>query len=173
MASIFHKVADGWVPLPVPSTRVLLSLAPVRVDPLANEGWAGHADSLLTRVEPDRPWILLPRHGRRLLHNGELVALGIRVLAHMDSLALEGGEAVFLSTEERAHIEPFAGQRAITCARCRSPIRPGQPTVKCPGCGVFHHELEDRGCWSYTATCAVCAQNTALDGELQWTPAAL
>jgi hypothetical protein len=110
-----------------------------------------------------------------VLHNGAVIApgVGIRVLAHMDCLALESGEVIYFSTEEAARVMPFAGPTGVSCPRCRSEIRAGEPAVKCPGCGVFHHEIEDRNCWTYAPTCALCAQPTPLDHPLQWTPEGL
>jgi hypothetical protein len=83
------------------------------------------------------------------------------------------GAPVFFSTEEAACIETFTGTGSVTCPRCRTAIVPGQPVVRCPDCGVVHHEVADRNCWTYAKTCALCAQLTALDTGLRWSPEAL
>jgi len=174
MPIIFHKLARGWNAERVSASAGFLTLAPVRFDPYAEtRGEPPPSAGLLVRADVDGPWVLLARRDRRPMHNGQLITSGIRVLEHRDSVALEGSEAVYFSTEETARIEPFTGSAEAVCPRCRSEVLPGQPAVKCPRCGVFHHEMADRNCWTYARTCAVCAQPTALDSGPQWTPETL
>jgi hypothetical protein len=125
------------------------------------------------RLASEAAWVLLPATGERLLHNGQPLVAGLRVLADRDALALEGCEPAYFSTEETARLESFAGSGKVICPRCRGAIAHGEPAVKCPRCGVFHHEAEDRNCWSYSGTCALCAQPSALDAGLQWSPETL
>ena len=173
MPTIFHKREGRWENTTVSGSCGVLSLAPAGFAPLPDGGEAPPGASLLVRAEGDGQWALFMRDGERLLHNGQRVTAGIRVLAHRDALALEGRDAVYFSTEEAPRIEPFAGGETASCPRCRSELLRGQPTVKCPRCGVFHHEMPDRNCWTYAPTCALCAQPTALDAGLQWTPETL
>ena len=49
----------------------------------------------------------------------------------------------------RARIETFAGDESPCCPRCKSAIADGQSVVRCPACGVLHHERDDRRCWTY------------------------
>lgn len=172
MPMIFHNAATGWATLPISTPRGLLRLAPVVYEPEPISGTA--SDSLfLVRIEPERGWAVLVPNGMRVNHNGQPMPAGLRILAHRDSLAVPGADPVFFSTEETARVEAFAGSKKVTCPRCRTDIVPGQSAVKCPGCGVFHHETKERPCWTYAPVCAVCPQPTALDIGLQWTPEAL
>lgn len=173
MPMIFHKAAAGWATLAISAPRGVLTLSPVRFDPAPDAAGAGERGCFVAHAEPEGHWILIRHRDERLLHNGQILAAGARVLAHMDALALEGAEPVFFSTEETARIEAFAGAAAVTCPRCRLRILPGEPAVKCPRCGVVHHEADERNCWSYAPACACCPQPTAFDAGLQWTPEAL
>jgi hypothetical protein len=174
MPHIFFRNNDGrWETESIAGSRGLLSLAPVRFDPACDGGAEQAGACLLARIASDEAWVLVLGAGQRLVHNGQPVPAGLRVLTHKDSLALQGREAVYFSTEEAARIEPFAGSAKVTCPRCRGEILAGQPAVKCPGCGVVHHEIEDRNCWTYAKTCALCAQPTVLGCALQWSPEAL
>ena len=176
MPYIFHRCESQWAAKAVPASPSHLSLGPVSVLPTAQTAEGGSGVGVLMhgkRKGHDNPWVLLLQPGQRVLHNGQPIAAGARVLAHRDSLALEGEEPVFFSTEEAACVEPFAGADPVTCPRCRDAISTGQPAVKCPGCSVTHHETHDRNCWTYAATCALCPQPSALDGALQWSPESL
>jgi hypothetical protein len=162
--------------LPEPPSTLRLGRAPSAAGeaPVAAPPPAGVIVRATGHAAPGASWALLVDPGARVLHNGQPVAAGVRVLAHRDALALEGGgEVAFFSTEEPARVEPFAGADAVTCPRCRGAIEPGTDSVRCPACGVLHHESEELGCWTYAQTCALCAQPTALDAGLQWTPEGL
>lgn len=173
MPIIFHQRDGRWDAEPVSGSPGRLSLAPVRFT--ASDDGAGRFPGpiVLARSDRERQWVLFVARTEHLLHNGQPVKAGMRVLAHRDSLALGGREAVYFSTEEAARIEPFAGPARSTCPRCRCEILPAQAAVKCPRCGVFHHETEERNCWTYGPTCALCAQPTAQEAGLQWTPEGL
>ena len=173
MPVFFRKVEGRWEATPAPHTRCLLFLAPFRIDSAADRCAVPRDACLLVRIAPDERWILLATGRQRLLHNGQNLFAGLRVLAHMDSVALAGEESVYFSTEETARVERYTGSARTSCPRCRSEVSPGQPAVKCPRCGVFHHETAERNCWSYAPTCAVCPQPTPLGLGLQWTPGAL
>ena len=173
MPVIFCKREARWDVVPVSGSAGHLSLAPVQFHPVADAATGPRAEAFLLCQQFDGQvglWVLFVRAGERLLHNGQPVAAGMRVLAHRDSLALADREPVFFSTEEAAQIEPFAGPAKVSCPRCRGGIQPGEQSVRCPACGVFHHETPERNCWTYAPTCALCTQPTALDAGRQWTP---
>ena len=128
---------------------------------------------LVRRVDAEgaERWLLMsPLHaGVRV--NGQWVP-GLRVLEHQDEIWAPGVGRLYFSTEEPAKVEPFAGPTDSCCARCKSHIEEGTPAVRCPHCGVFHHQDQDqdRPCWTYAERCSLCDQPTRLDGDLQWTP---
>jgi hypothetical protein len=172
MPGIFHNVEGAWRLAPVVAPCSLLRLDTARIKPFdaAHPGFAPPA-CLLVRVAGPNKWAALVPAGAAIRHNGVPVAAGLRMLAHRDALALEGGDSLFFTTEEPAHIEVFAGP-AVPCPRCRLEVLPGDASVRCPACGVVHHESPDRGrpCWSYAEACSLCPQTTALDAGLAWTP---
>ena len=115
-------------------------------------------------------WVLLARPMSAVRVNGRPVVAGIRVLRDRDEIAT-GGARTFFSMERLARVEPFPGGEGATfCARCRQKIEQGDPAVRCPGCGTWHHQREDLGCWLYSATCQLCDQATALDAGFRWEP---
>ena len=157
-----------WQGEPVPRSPYRLTLASMRLMPPDDEGRCIPGEILLARTKQAGQWVLIASNS--VLHNGWPISAGIRVLAHRDSLAIDGWAPVFFSTEEPARVQDFAARGPVTCPRCRTAIPPGAHSVRCPACGVVHHETKDRNCWTYAATCALCAQPTALDAGLQWTP---
>jgi hypothetical protein len=126
-------------------------------------------------AETDARWILLVASGAQVRVNGQAVWGGIRLLADRDEIHLSGGVSSFFSTEEPVKVEPYPGGGAeARCPRCQDPIAPGVPGVRCPNCGIWHHEdaagEQGRGCWSYAPGCAVCGETTDLDAGYRWTP---
>jgi hypothetical protein len=108
--------------------------------------------------------------------NGESVSLGINVLRDRDAIQLGGNSTVFFSTESTPVIAPFAGEKPLPCARCKTPLHPGDPAVQCPRCGAVHHQdaAVELPCWTHTDRCGRChVQSTSLDPEQTWTPADL
>jgi hypothetical protein len=83
-----------------------------------------------------------------------------------------GGTAgrVFFSLERLARVVPFDGVDKSHCPRCQTVIERGTPAVRCPQCGVWHHESDEFRCWTYSPTCALCDQPTELEGSFRWTP---
>ena len=110
--------------------------------------------------------------------NATPIQLGIRVLSHRDEIFLTGGASDFpsrfyFSTERLAHVEPFPGtDGSAICGRCKQPIERGDLAVRCPSanCGIWHHQTEHLGCWTYSDHCALCPTPTALDSGFRWTP---
>ena len=184
MPCIFHNSEGRWRLLPVATSPSVLRLDPLRVEPAAPRATASDSFLLVRAAAPARPaqWALLVAGDADVRHNGMPVSAGLRVLEHRDALAFAGAtratgaaagaaaEAVFFTTEELAHVETFAGTESVSCPRCRSELRHGDAAVRCPSCGVVHHEATDRNCWTYAPACALCSQPTALDAGLRWTP---
>jgi hypothetical protein len=171
MPSIFHRVQGRWCAERFTTKHAILSFAPMRVVPLEAELSCLTDDAIeLIRLGAGRNWIAIVREDSEITHNGQPVTVGLCVLSHGDVISGAHGASVFFSTEEGACVEPFSGVQSVSCPRCRSEIAPGHPVVRCPECGVFHHEIADRNCWTYAETCALCPQPTALDVGLRWSP---
>ena len=115
-------------------------------------------------------WVLLAGRSARIRINGEPLSLGCRVLQDRDEL-VSGRERSYYSTERLLRAEPFPdAEAAVFCARCKLRITPGTLAVRCQ-CGTWCHEMEDRRCWSYAATCPLCPQPTDADAGYNWEPA--
>jgi hypothetical protein len=111
--------------------------------------------------------------GTPLMVNGLPLRAGLRTLQDRDELRVPGLGPLYFSTERIARIEPLPTEPdALSCPRCRDRIAAGSPAVRCPGCGLWHHQTEDRPCWTYAETCALCPQPTAADAGYRWTPEA-
>jgi hypothetical protein len=140
--------AGGWSPRPLEGDS--LAVAPALLLDAA-EGW----------VVVGPPAVSV---------NGSRLDLGIRVLRDRDELRAGGGR-VFFSTETLAVVVPFPGAGKPTfCPRCKLEIALGSPVVRCPGCGVYHHQSEEFPCWVYAPRCALCDHPTALDAGYRWVP---
>lgn len=124
---------------------------------------------LLRRTSAERgSWVLVGPPAVRV--NGNPLDVGIRVLRDRDEL-LAGGVRTFFSTEALAAVVPFPQSEMPTfCARCKLAIASGAPAVRCPQCGVWHHQSEELPCWTYAPRCALCDQPTALDAGFRWVP---
>ncbi len=125
-------------------------------------------------------WLLLARKNAHLDVNGAPLALGARLLCDRDEIVVRGKDPSaslhgFFSTERQPEIVPFpASGGEVRCPRCKQPLDPGRPAVRCPNpdCGIWHHEDQERSllCWSYADTCTLCPQPTHFDGGFRWTP---
>ena len=115
-------------------------------------------------------WVLIASPAAWVRVNGQPIALGIRSLRHRDSIEV-GSSRFYFSAEKLATVAPFPGaEGAVMCPRCRKEIVKATPAVRCPGCGTFHHQRADRGCWTYSPKCQLCDTETALDAGLRWQP---
>ena len=171
MPGIFHESGGQWRLVRAEESPSLLRLAPVSMEPAAAASPRPGANTcLLVQIEAGRKWAVLVSGAVALRHNGAPVTAGLRILDHRDAIGLDGHAPLFFSTEELAHVETFAFDTSVSCPRCRSEVRHGDAVVRCPLCGVAHHETPERNCWTYAETCALCAQATALDAGLRWTP---
>ncbi len=117
-------------------------------------------------------WLLLSKSPGRTRVNGMPVFNGVRMLNDRDLISLGDGHRVFYSSERIAQIEPYPGEDDSTCCvRCKLPLQPGKPAVRCPapGCGFWYHQI----CWDYRDQCANCGRPTAFDSGYQWSPSEL
>ena len=116
-------------------------------------------------------WMLFAPAGSSVRVNDAPLDNGIRILADRDAIRVASLPAMYFSTEQLARIELYSGDENVYCPRDKTLISEGDPAVCCPRCGVWHHELEDKGCWTYSGTCALCDQSTDLDAaRFRWTP---
>ena len=119
--------------------------------------------------EPSGAWVVLSVAPRGLVVNGRPLSTGLKRLSHCDELRIGMARAWF-SSECRARVEPYGGERELHCPRCKRPIELGQPCVRCPNCRVVHHQLTERDCWTHVPQCAGCQAPTILGAELAWSP---
>jgi hypothetical protein len=121
---------------------------------------------------PGKHWLLRAGSERRAWVNGVRVDLGLRVLEDRDLVRLDSGRGFYFSTEDLARRQPFpGGAQTGPCPRCKKEIEPGSTAVRCPHCGVWHHQGGDRDCWTYAPQCATCDRRTDLDDAgFQWVP---
>jgi hypothetical protein len=146
------------------------------VVPLSGGAMAvGSALLLRCRDAAGETWLIMDARPPRVHLNGSSLTTGIHVLHDRDEICgIPGVGRMFFSTEVLARVEPYPGaERPASCPRCKQPITAGTPAVRCPGCGVWYHQSEDFPCWTYSETCALCPQLTALDAGYRWTPESL
>lgn len=146
----------GWTPTPLVGDRLGLG-----------------SSSALRRLADvnGAAWMLFVATAARVRVNGSTVAVGAVVVSDRDEIRLPSGTPLYFSTETLAVVAPFpeSGPRGF-CPRCKQPIEPGRPAVRCPGCGLYHHASDDLACWTYGPQCAGCPHVTALDAGYRWTP---
>lgn len=122
-------------------------------------------------VAVDGQWAVLADPASPVLVNGTRMAGDVKILRDRDQLLLPAAGRAFFSSERLAEVVPMIeAAREIRCPRCKTPVVAGSPAVRCPSCQLWHHQSDDRGCWSYSAVCGGCSQPTALDAGFQWTP---
>lgn len=137
---------------------------------LSNTEGSGKASLVPTRDESNQQWHLVTELRVRIRVNGLPLMTRIRTLRDRDQISLAGTSAYF-STEERARRIPFPGaDRKLFCARCRQELMTGSVAVKCPQCGIWHHQSEELPCWTYAEHCGLCSQPTDLDAAYRWRP---
>jgi len=165
--------AEQWAVLPLEHDAFTLTANPPRpVDPSFREGDA-LSSVLLVRARGHEAvtWVLVSGAGSRVSVNGSVIETGMRVVADRDEIRIAGGERLYFSTETLASVEQFAGgDQTLFCPRCKQEIENGTKAVKCPGCGVWHHQTEELNCWTYSEVCALCAHATDLEAGFRWTP---
>lgn len=115
-------------------------------------------------------WLLMAGSKADVRINGVAMPGGLRLLSDRDEIRI-GQERFFFSTETLAAAVEFPGaSRPVICQRCKDSIVEGTPAVRCPQCGVWHHQTDRLPCWSYADTCASCSQVTDFEAGYRWTP---
>jgi len=189
MSQLWSKDAAGAWAVQALDADVMVLGGPAPAPLVAPEALGAAAGPALARsrgVNGHERWTLLCDPASRARVNGAPVAAGARVLTDRDAIALGDGRIVYFSAERLAETVPFPGgpggagrpghaRSPTSCIRCKLPLDPGTPAVRCPApdCGFWAHESEELPCWSYTEGCAACGHPTALDAGLQWSPAEL
>jgi len=175
VAHLWFRGDEGiWAALPLDGRPVGVSVCPPRV--LA-DGFRLGADApaaVLRAHGGDSPvWFLLLAADSDARVNGLAPVAGVRALQDRDEIRATPSHALFFSTETLARVEEFPGaERAVYCGRCRQAMAQGQLAVRCPQCGIWYHQTESLGCWTYAPTCAFCPQTTSLDASYEWIPEA-
>ena len=163
MPHLWIPQTPDWFVLPLERDELALADIPPRTDRRAT----------LVKASPaGRPdWHLVAEPDSGITVNGFPLLAGLRTLLDRDEIGVPGLGALFFSTERMARIEPLPQTNVeVCCPRCRQPVLPETPAVRCPSCEVWHHASEELACWSYAETCALCRQPTAFDTGYQWTP---
>ena len=176
MAHFWLRDDDGdWVVLPLdPGFWDLAADPPRRLRGKRSRSRAGDTALLLssgsgTDAEPTC-WLVLTSGGSDLRINGWPARSGICALEDRDELRIDQ-RTLYFSTERLAATGPFAaGANPLFCPRCKQTLEDDTAAVRCPGCGVWHHQSEQLPCWSYAPTCALCEQSTDLEAGFRWTP---
>ena len=174
MAHLWHNDSTAWLRLPLGGARFSLhpgTGSPLRAATAISTDGAPATLSRYERPEQAPLWILFGCAPGAVRVNGRLLLAGIAVLHDRDEITVGGRTPFYFSTEELAHVEPFpAGDGPVFCARCRQAIAPGTPAVRCPSCGHWCEQSEQKPCWTYGPSCPMCEQPTAFDAGLRWTP---
>lgn len=183
MAHVWIRARDDeWQPVVVPEAGCALTGAgPSALDAAADAPGDAAGAVWIRRVSaPDGDtWALLASPSTRLLVNGLPASHGIVILSDRDEIRWSGSgatpgtraEPLFFSSERLAAVAAYPGEghRGL-CPRCKQPLAIGDPAVRCPGCGLWHHASDALPCWTYGEHCAACSQPTSLDAGFQWTP---
>jgi len=174
MAHLWVEDTGSWSIVPVAGDLVALDGG--GWTPLVVQRPTAAPEIAVVRAQGEGPpqWVLVASSDarRRVRVNGEPLLLDIRVLADRDEIAVDRATC-FFSTETLPRVNPFEGPGPVTCPRCKTAIRPGEPSVECPGCRTRYHQHDSRPCWLYAHTCALCGRPSALDQPYAWTPAEL
>jgi hypothetical protein len=165
--------AGGWEPVGLDGHAFVLDGAASLRQWAASDAAPVDASATLVRRAgglAGETWALLARPEAGIAVNGTPVDLGVVVLADRDAIGWPFAPPLFFSTERLASVAPYPPGGRGFCPRCKDPIESGAAAVRCPGCGVWHHEFEGRLCWTHIDQCASCPQVTALDAGFRWTP---
>ena len=177
MPQMWMQSDDGtWEARPLDRDLPLQALAGERVQTGSPDSRLEDAWLVCQPLPHGEQWVLVAAPQTRVLLNGSPLSLGISVLRDRDELAIDAGQdgllrPWFFTTERLARVEPLPEGVASSCPRCHDLLGFAQPAVRCPACGVWHHQLADRPCWTYGESCASCHQQpTDLNGTWRWTP---
>jgi len=174
MAHVWHFDGSSWMRHPLAGNYFRLgvnSVLPVEPAPVLP---VDRTSAVVGRYEDaarSPQWVLLGNETCGVRINGQSLLAGLSVLRDRDEILIGGRSRLYFSTEQLAKVEPFpGGDDPAFCARCRQPIQPGAPAVRCPFCGHWCEQSEAKPCWTYGPTCPLCEQLTAFDAGLRWTP---
>lgn len=141
---------------------------------LAGAVSAGYVALLASYPAPNqgRQWVLFDGgDAEGVWVNAEPLLAGLTVLKDRDEILLGGRTRLYFSTEERPTVAAYPGaENPEFCARCHKPLVAGAPAVRCPSCGRWCDQAEERPCWTYGPGCPLCGHPTAFDAGLRWSP---
>lgn len=177
MAHLWRESDDGiWEYQPIEGASAALTHSHA-ASQLGERQGDGDVPTAVIRQLPNDPqmWVLIATPAIRVSVNGLSLETGFAVLADRDEIRADGHAPWFFSTERTAEVEPYPENLPRgSCPRCKQPLTVGGPSVRCPGCGTWHHSSpESLACWTYGPTCAICSQPTNLNAGFQWSPEAL
>lgn len=180
MAQLWFKpISSELTMLPLSGQPVRLSVFPPRTAESDSTDTSTGEVFLENHSDPgsneDR-WLLFSDESSAVWVNGAPQTLGIYHLADGQEVLVKGAGVVVLTTEKTPQITTLPGSETdVICPRCKTEIDPGSEAVKCPSCGIWHHERDDLPCWTYehSTQCAMCEQATDLEGGLQRIPEGL
>lgn len=174
MATLWIEQEVEW--LAVTLTERTYVFGAGRLEPAAD----GRDDvtRLVRRDGIENQWLALTGAGARVLVNGRQLLLGIRLLRDRDEMLdadeTGRGRRCYFCSQEPPRVEPLPAEYSPTrCPRCKQAVVAGTPAVRCPNCGLWHHQTDQLPCWDYAATCTCCPQTTDLNAGYPWTPEAL
>jgi hypothetical protein len=171
MAHLWTDRGEGrWSPLTlIDAVYTLAERPPV---PLETPSHPTRGPRLIPSRGPEGvTWAVMTKNPDAVLVGGRPLALGVAVLRDRDEIRVEGAGVLFFSTEVLARVEPMPRHdRELRCGRCKLEIATGSSAVCCPGCGVWHHQRDDRLCWTYGDRCSACDRDTQLDAGFRWSP---
>jgi len=152
---------------------VLSTGEPMALDKWHCGGSVSRPTLLVRRGDPtDAQWVLLAGHEANVRVNGLPMGLASRVLQDHDEILLGDAETdswrrCFFSRAGAVSVEPFpVNDNPMCCPHCKHPILGGQPAVRCPACGQWHHEMSDgQCCWSLPGCCGGCHCRAPLDNS--------
>ena len=165
--------AQQWAVLPLEDDALTLTTSPPQPvrHPLPEGEALSNVLLVRTRATEGVTWVLIAGAGSGVSVNGLPLATGLRVVSDRDEIRVPGVSNLYFSTESLARVEEFSGSvQTLFCPRCKQEIGKGSMAVKCPSCGVWHHQTEDLNCWTYAVACALCAHATDLNAGFRWTP---
>jgi hypothetical protein len=154
LPAVMELKANGPAPL-----RGVVATAPIVAPiPGATQTWLLIAPVIGAVVEP-------------VFVNGEQILAGACRLSDRDAIRVGRGATMFFSTSQSPVVTAFSGAKPLKCVRCSELIQPGTPAVRCPSCGIWHHQNEERACFDYADRCGGCnVQSTSLDEDSAWSP---
>jgi hypothetical protein len=159
--------------LPLEDDALTLTTSPPQPvsHPLAEDEALSNVLLVRTRGAEGVTWVLIAGAGSGVSVNGLPLATGLRIVTDRDEIRIPGVSNLYFSTESLARVEEFSGSgQTLFCPRCKQEIEKGSMAVRCPSCGVWHHQTEELNCWTYSEVCALCTYATDINAGFRWTP---